>query len=169
MQYYYYDPNFKEPPQNPFHQIGGGLVLFAIMVLIHPIYYTFHWLTDFYPMTTRGVLDTFADPKHPIFNLTLKNLLLTQVVYHALIVPFCGWLVYLFFAKKASFPWAFVGVHLGYLLVDVYYGIKVSAFLPYAHFWNREQAWWTVLQVAVILGGGGYLFWGDRCRRTFWR
>ncbi len=168
MQYYYYDPNSKEIPPDALYRIGGALFFFAAMVIIHPIYYAFYWITDYYPMTTRGTLDFFADPNHPIFNLTLRNLLWIQVAYHALMVLFCGWVCYLFFKRKALLPKAFIAVHLVYFLLDAYYGYRVAAFLPYAHFWSPAQIKGTVIQIVVILGGGGYLLWSDRSRRTFW-
>lgn len=168
MQYYYYDPNAKAIPPRALYHIGGDLFFFAAMVILHPIYYAFYWITDYYPMTTNGTLDFLADPKHYIFNLTLRNLLLIQVAYHALMVLFCGWLVYLFFKRKALFPKMFIAVHLVYFLLDAYYGYRVAAFLPYAHFWGPEQIRGTVLQMAVILGGGWYLLWSDRSKRTFW-
>ncbi len=154
----------KEPPPNSLDKIGGGLILFAILLILQVCDYTLYWFTDIFPM-----MIFFKDPQDSAFNPILNDLLKNQGLFYSVMIGMYWQAVYHFFAKKSLFPWEFLAINLAFLLGDIYYSFKMSEFLPDAQFGNKETIFVIVFQIVMILGAWGYLFWGDRCRRTFWR
>ncbi|PQO36591.1 DUF2569 domain-containing protein [Blastopirellula marina] len=152
---------------NKLNGIGGWLILVAIGIVISPIRVAMTILTTYPSIFASGTWSQLTTPGSEHYNVLWAPIIIGEIVINSLQLLACLYLAYLFFAKKATFPYWYIGLSLfvtAFIVVDAF---AVKLVLPEAPMFDLDTLKELVRSLISCMIWIPYMLSSRRVQATF--
>ncbi len=119
-----------EQAENHLRGLGGWLIIVGIGVVIAPLRICVLLVGAFTPIFTSGSWDVLTTPGSQAYSRFWAPIIIMEVVINTGLVVASGYIAYLFFAKKRSFPKWYIGIVVFSLLFILIDALVIKLVLP---------------------------------------
>lgn len=147
--------------------LGGWLIIPLIGLIIAPIRILLSLFQEYLPIFQNGSWDILIDPTSDYYHPLWGPLVVSEMVINIGFAIFCGYLIYLFFAKHRLFPKLYIiylSTNLVFIISDTYLASLIPGVVDQRNSGIDRELIRTITTAAIWIP---YFLTSKRVKNTF--
>ena len=157
----------KSNEKNELKGIKGWLILVGIGVVLSPFRLLFDLSQIYLPLFQDGTWEQLTSPSSEGYNSAFSLLLVGELLFNLMIIVASFYLIYLFFAKKASFPKLYIILMLLTMIFIPLDALLISTLFPDIEVFDPDTMREILRSIIVGLIWIPYMLLSKRVKATF--
>lgn len=149
--------------------LSGWLILVGVSIILTPLVTIINTFPGYFAVLSKGYLGELMTHGSNAYDPVFASVLIGEMVTSVILIFLFGYVAYLFFTKKKSFPKWYIGILILTVILILVDSWGLSAFIPSHHFFNPNTLSEFIQTLVWAVVWTPYMFLSKRVKATFTR
>ncbi len=149
--------------------LSGWLILVGVSIILTPLVTIINTFPGYYSVLSKGYLGALMTHGSSAYDPVFASVLIGEMVTSVILIFLFGYVAYLFFMKKKSFPKWYIGIMILTVVLILVDSWGLAAFIPSHQFFNSNTLSEFIQTLVWAVVWTPYMFLSKRVKATFTR